>query len=135
MQRFADILLELCNFMCQIKKEKLQFFYLSVVAKLSICICVVCLFLSCTVSVSTVETPSVNMKSHKILLRQELPLSWQAVWTGKMRQISMTSSKLGKCKLFVHLHNSISLCDTFENNCHLVSLWSSSAWKFLLVCG
>jgi len=45
---------------------------------------------------STVETPSVDRKSHMILLRHELPLSWQRVWTGITRQISMTSRKLGK---------------------------------------
>ena len=47
-------------------------------------------------SASTVETPSVDWKSHMILLRHELPLSRQGVWTGITRQISMTSRKLGK---------------------------------------
>ena len=37
-------------------------------------------------SASTVETPSVDRKSHMILLRHELPLSWQGVWTGITRQ-------------------------------------------------
>ena len=47
-------------------------------------------------SASTVETPSVDRKSHTILLRHELPLSRQGVWTGITRQILMTSRKLGK---------------------------------------
>ena len=47
-------------------------------------------------SASTVETPSVDQKSHIILLRHELPLSQYAVWMGITGQISMTSRKLGK---------------------------------------
>ena len=51
-------------------------------------------------SASTVETPSVDRKSHMILWRQELPLLQQAVWTGTRtgitRHISMTNRKLGK---------------------------------------
>ena len=47
-------------------------------------------------SASTVEAPSVDRKSHMILLRHELPLSQQGVWTGITRQISMTCRKLGK---------------------------------------
>ena len=33
-------------------------------------------------SASTVEAPSVDRKSHVILLRHELPLSRQGVWAG-----------------------------------------------------
>ena len=47
-------------------------------------------------SASTVETPSVDRKSHDPVETWIASLAGKGVWTGITRQISMTSKKLGK---------------------------------------